>query len=292
LLSIEIRILNHNIVMKKSLMYSFLIAAALFTACDSGSNRTTENAATDTTATGQTGTAATGSINLEKGEDSPEFPDAMLEQLQPNNGDKLPAGAVTFQYNVKNYELTKMTEAEHADHIANSEKGQHIHLIVNNEPYDALYETTYKKELQEGHYVELSFLSRSYHESIKTPEAYVLRQFTVGNAENKNVDLNAPHMFYSRPKGDYEGKDTERVMLDFYLVNTELSEDGNKVRATINGQEFMINEWKPFYITGLPMGETTIKLELLDNNGNLVQSPFNPVTRTINLKEGNQQASR
>ena len=184
-----------------------------------------------------------------------------------------------------------MTEGAHEKMIANSEKGQHIHLILNNNPYDALYETNYQKELEEGHYVELSFLSRSYHESIKNPDAYVLRQFTVGNAENKNVDLNAPHMFYSRPKGEYTGKDTEKIMLDFYLVNTELSENGNKVRATINGQEFMINEWKPYYISGLPMGENTIKLELLDANGNLVQSPFNPVTRTITLKGGDQQTT-
>lgn len=291
---IQNRIPNQNFDMKKSFIFSLLIAGAVLTACDSGTNRTAEDntMVTDTTNVGQAGTATTGSINLTKAEDSPEFPDAILEQTQPNNGEKLKAGPVTFQYNVKNYELTKMTESQHAQHLANSEKGQHIHLIVNNEPYDAVYDTNYKKELSEGHYVEISFLSRSYHESIKNPDAYVLRQFTVGNAQTKNVDLNAPHMFYSRPKGEYTGKDTERIMLDFYLVNTELSEGGNKVRATINGQEFMINDWKPYHITGLPMGENTIKLELLDANGNLVQSPFNPVTRTITLSGGNEQASR
>ncbi|WP_224995412.1 phosphopeptide-binding protein [Cesiribacter sp. SM1] len=278
--------------MKKTLLFSCLVAGAMFTACDSGSNQGAENTADTTATTNTTGQAGTtGSIGLEKAENSPEFPDAMLEQTQPENGAKLPSGPVTFQYNIKNYELTKMTESEHANMLANSEKGQHIHLIVDNEPYDALYETTYQKELSDGHHVELSFLSRSYHESIKTPEAYVLRQFTVGNApQSEQIDLNAPHMFYSRPKGDYTGKDTERIMLDFYLVNTELSENGKKVRATINGQEFMITDWKPYHITGLPMGETTIKLELLDENGNLVQSPYNPVTRTINLKSGNEQA--
>ncbi|AHM61052.1 hypothetical protein D770_13990 [Flammeovirgaceae bacterium 311] len=279
--------------MKKTLFFSCLLAGAVLTACDSGSNRSTENTADTAATTNTTGQAGTtGTINLEKAENSPEFPDAMLEQTQPTNGQKLPAGPVTFQYNIKNFQLTQMTESEHASMLANSEKGQHIHLIVDNEPYDALYETTYKKELEEGHHVELSFLSRSYHESIKTPEAYVLRQFTVGNAQqSQNIDLNAPHMFYSRPKGDYEGKDTERIMLDFYLVNTELSENGNKVRATINGQEFMITDWKPYHMTGLPMGENTIKLELLDGDGNLIQSPYNPVTRTINLKGGsNEQA--
>ena len=274
--------------MKKTFIFSLLMAGAAFTACDSGNKQ--ETAETVTTAE-NIETEQANTIQLEKGTDSPEFPDAILEQTQPQNNAKLKPGSNTFKYNVKNYELSKMTEGAHDKMIANSEKGQHIHLILNNQPYDALYETTYKKDLEEGHYVELSFLSRSYHESIKNPDAYVLRQFTVGNAENKNVDLNAPHLFYSRPKGTYEGKDTEKIMLDFYLVNTELSENGHKVRATINGQEFMINEWKPYYISGLPMGENTIKLELLDEQGNLVQSPLNPVTRTITLKGGNQQPS-
>src|SRR5690606_7456885 len=120
------------------------------------------------------------------------------------------------------------------------------------------------------------------------PEAYVLRQFSVGNANGEPVDLTKPHMFYSRPKGTYTGKDTEKVLLDFYLINADLSESGHKVRATINGQEFMINTWEPQFIEGLPMGTTTIKLEFLDANGNLVESPYNPVERTITL-EGEQQ---
>jgi hypothetical protein len=279
--------------MKKSIFFSVLMAGALLTACDSNSNRTAETTTTaDTTSASVDANSRSGSIQLTKGEDSPEFPDAMLEQIQPTDGQRLRSGTVTFRYNIKNFKLTEMTEDAHNKMLANSEQGQHIHLIVNNEPYDALYKTTHQKELSPGHYVEISFLSRSYHESIKTPDAYVLRQFMVGNAENKNVDLTRPHMFYSRPKGEYEGKDTERIMLDFYLVNTDLSENGHKVRATINGQEFMINEWKPYYITGLPMGEATIQLELLDGDGNRVDSPFNPVTRTITLKGGdNPQAS-
>ncbi|MDQ3395208.1 MAG: phosphopeptide-binding protein, partial [Bacteroidota bacterium] len=114
--------------------------------------------------------------------------------------------------------------------------------------------------------------------------------FRVGNAEAQPIDLNAPHMFYSRPKGEYEGEDTKRIMLDFYLVNTELSNKGNKVRATINGQEFIIDKWQPYGVEGLPMGENTFKLELLDANNNLIQGPYNSVTRTITLKGGAEQA--
>ena len=91
-------------------------------------------------------------------------------------------------------------------------------------------------------------------------------------------------VFYSRPKGTYKGEDTKKVMLDFYLVNTDLT-DGNQVRATINGTEFMVKEWAPMIIEGLPMGENTVKLELLDADMKLISAPFNPVERTFTLAE-------
>ena len=91
-------------------------------------------------------------------------------------------------------------------------------------------------------------------------------------------------MFYSRPKGVYKGADTKKLLLDFYLVNTEISTQGNKVRATINDSEFIIDEWSPYYIEGLSLGEVTIKLELLNSNGELIKSPFNPVIRKVMLE--------
>ena len=67
-------------------------------------------------------------------------------------------------------------------------------------------------------------------------------------------------------------------------VNTEISLEGNKVRATINENEFIIDEWAPYYIEGLPLGEVKVKLELLNSNGKLIDSPFNPVVRLVTLK--------
>ncbi len=216
---------------------------------------------------------------------SPTFEDAILALNSPEEDAELSAGEVPFSYNVTNYQLAAQTEDAEIKMCANSSQGQHIHLILNNEPYTAHYEAEFKKELERGHYVALSFLSRSYHESIKQPQAFVLRQFTVGDAQPENIDLTSPHMFYSRPKGTYEGADTKKIMLDFYLVNADLSQEGYKVRATINGQEFLLTEWVPYFVEGLPLGENTFKLELLDENDQLVDSPFNPVERTIILKE-------
>lgn len=222
--------------------------------------------------------------------DSPEFPDAILEMSSPEEFAQVEVGNVQFSYEVTNYELQAQTSDAGIKDCANSDKGQHIHLILNNQPYTAHYEPSFERELQSGHYVALSFLSRSYHESLKNPEAYDLRQFTVGDASSEEVDLSQPNLFYSRPKGTYTGKDTKKILLDFYLVNCDLSETGYKVRFTVNGHEFMLTDWVPYFVEGLPMGENVFVLELLDSNGNLVDSPFNRIERTITLEEGSPPA--
>ena len=217
-------------------------------------------------------------------QNSPDFPNAELELFIPILK-KVGEGRVNFKYKVKNFELTKTTEGATSCGCANSDKGQHIHQIINNDPYIARYQDTFSQVLAQGHYINLTFLSRSYHESVKGKKAYQLNQFNVGNANDADVDLSGPLLFYSRPKGEYKGAETKNVLLDFYLVNTTLSEKGNRVKATINGNEFTLNQWRAYSLQGLPMGKNTIKLELVDKDGKLIPGPYNSVTRTITLKE-------
>lgn len=278
--------------MKKT--YLGLAAALLLgiSACDTArQTQDAENQVPVVTAT-TSGPTPAGAIMSKNGlrvyafDDSQQYPESALRLNTPPAGGMVTAGPVEFNYSLSNFQLTRMTPHTNAEHMANSEQGQHIHNIVDNEPYTAHYETTFTKELKEGDHVILSFLSRSYHESLKHKGAYDLRKVTVGRpAKSMEFDLKAPHMFYSRPKGEYVGRDTEKIMLDFYLVNTDLSTTGNKVRATINGTDFMLDRWLPYIIEGLPMGETTIKLELVDDNGTVIPGPFNTVERKITLKE-------
>ncbi|WP_121665751.1 hypothetical protein [Mesonia aquimarina] len=225
------------------------------------------------------------SITLTKLEGSPKFDDASLEMTLPNTM-KVPAGEVTFAFDVENYDLAAKTKTDMDLGLAESDKGQHVHFILDNAPYSAHYEDSFSKDLTQGDHIVLAFLSRSYHESVKNPNSYVLQKMSVGNpTENQkmDVDFSAPHMFYSRPKGTYKGEDTKKVMLDFFLVNTDLT--NHKVRVYINGEEFMIDEWAPYVIEGLPMGKNEIMLELLDADGKRVDSPFNPVERNITLEK-------
>ena len=225
-------------------------------------------------------------ILLTKAPPSVQFEDASLKLVASNIEKDSVGYNANFDFSVENYDLAVQTEDAPQRGIANSPKGQHIHFILNNGPYSAHYEPNISKSLNEGKYVLLAFLSRSYHESVKGNDAFYIDTVTMGNPQIKDsIDLAAQHIFYSRPKGTYTGDDTKRVMLDFFLLNTSLSENGNKVKATINDKEFMITEWAPYYIENAPIGDLKVRLELIDDKGNVIPGPFNSVERTTILAE-------
>ncbi len=244
------------------------------------------SAATNDTTSASTATKKYKIVPVE----SPAFADAELSIKNLENDAKLKEGENTFEFEVKNYKLGEQTPDAKEKGLANSGKGQHIHWILNNDPYSAHYDPTVKKDLKAGSYVVLAFLSRSYHESVKNGKSYVLRKFSVGDAEPSKADFKAPHMFYSRPKGTYKWKDGDKLLLDFFLLNVELSAEGNKVKATINGEEHMIEKWQPYAIEGLEAGTVKIKLELIDKDGKAIEGPFNTVEREVTLEAATVEA--
>lgn len=265
---------------KTSFLLPLLVLCMVFTSCKE--NKDIKSPETDSEASEKT------TIILEKLTNSPAYSDATLTLETPETIKIDQPGPIDFNFGIEQYELGKQTESENAKTLANSGKGQHIHFILNNQPYSAHYTNTFQKEIEEeGVYHLVAFLSRSYHESVKNDNSIVVRKVEVGEnpKNNLNLDMNAPTLIYSRPKGKYTGEDTKQVLLDFFVLNTTLSQSISKVRATINGEEFIITEWVPHVMKNLPMGEVTIKLELLDNYNKLIPGPFNSVTRTIMLEE-------
>ena len=220
-------------------------------------------------------------ITITKFEGSPEFTASKLSLITDQKAEQTNNN---FSFNVENYKLGEQTPGAIENGLANSAKGQHIHMIVNNGPYSAHYTSDFSKDLNQESNLILFFLSRSFHESVKNPNAFSLIQINSDEENSESYDLNSEFLFYSRPKGIYKGNDTKKLLLDFYLVNTEISSNGNKVRVTINEKEFIIEEWTPYYIEGLPLGEVTVKLELINSNGELIDTPFNPVERKVTLQ--------
>lgn len=269
---------------KLRLIISLLVVATLMVSCKNNQkkNKSDENQAQDSlTINDDT------QITLTKITGFPAYNDVKLKMEEPADSSVEP-GEISFKFDVENMKLGEQTKDAGQNGLANSEDGQHIHFIIDNEPYMAFYEDDFKKKLDKGVHTLVAFPARSYHMSVKNKDAYVAKKLTVGDADNdqfEDVDFSEPTLVYSRPKGTYKGDDTNSVLLDFYLLNTDLGSNGNKVRATINGQEFILDDWAPYAIEGLPMGKNTVKLELIDKDGNPIKGAFNSTEREFTLEK-------
>lgn len=227
-----------------------------------------------------------GSIGVNPLTHAKEFPDAVLRIGSLTSQLVDDSAEVTINYEIENFKLTEQTEHDHQ--MANAAEGQHIHFILDNEPYVALYKPDHSFKVALGsEHILMSFLSRSFHESIKTDPAYRLVKFKVDhNGKIEQLDLpTEPTLLYSRPKGEYHGSDTKALLLDFYLVNTTLEASGHQIKAEINDQEFILTQWAPYELLNLPMGENRIKLTLIDEDGNPLKGDNTSVERKFNLYE-------
>jgi hypothetical protein len=198
------------------------------------------------------------------------------------------------------------TEQPRKKEIWNDTEGQSLHIFIDNQPYfavnealiDALddvqdyfdqtaeFEIPFK--LQPGMHVIRTFPVRSYNESVKSEKAFAASIFYFQEKKNNpQVDLSQPYLTYNEPQGeyDYERKNLQPILLDFYITNCELSKDGYKVRLTIdNENQRILTSWQPYYIYGLKKGQHRIRLELIDPKNNYVAGLFNDITRTIVIK--------
>ena len=202
--------------------------------------------------------------------------------------------------------------------------GNHIHVILDNQPYEAYYSLDNVFELRnvaDGEHTLRVFPSRPWHESYKNENAFQIVRFNVknGNANaaqpttangqtmangNANqtaapegkamanstagaVDFKKPLLTYSRPKGEYKDQDADPIMIDFWLANAKLQGDGGefRVRYSIdNGEAKFIEKWQPIWISGFSAGKHTVKLELVDRQGSLVDNGgYNSTTREITV---------
>ena len=173
----------------------------------------------------------------------------------------------------------------------------HLHVIVDNQPYSALYDASKPfelKDLEPGTHTIRAFASRPWHESFKNDGAYAQTTFHVfTKTPETSPDLKQPLLTYSRPKGSYGA---EPVMLDFYLANAPLhlvaqADDSDniqdwQVRCTIDGESFTIDRWEPIYLKGLKPGKNWVQLELLDENGKVIPNAFNDTVRLIDYQPG------
>jgi hypothetical protein len=197
--------------------------------------------------------------------------------------------------------------------------GPHVHVIVDNEPYVAVYDVSAPvrldpKLMTEGTHVVRAFPSAGpkdpagalHHESRKNPGAYAWVRFHVKKAGGPLAEFDpaAPLLTYSRPKGEYRVGSPEhaRFMVDFHLRNAKLGPGEHSVRATLDGtvvrawagegatgaarevDREALTEWRPWVLATPPgAGDHVLVLELIDREGKPAPGPFNRTERKFKV---------
>ena len=252
----------------------------------------------------------------ERGEQDEAKP--VLKIISPANNSVINGPVVAVRLNLsgdlKGYK-------PHKDPATNS--GNHVHVILDNQPYEAYYELDQPFELRnvtEGKHTLRVFPSRPWHESYKNDGAFQIVTFTVkgGGDPNKptttntgqvvanaspspasregkdvapstagEVDPAKPLLTYSRPKGEYQGADADALMIDFWLANAKLKGDGGeyRVRYIIDDDDpRYIDTWEPIWLSGWTNGKHVVRLELLDKDQRPVENGgYNTTTREITV---------
>jgi hypothetical protein len=307
----------------KTIKYTALvIALAAFTACQTATNTTTNvntNANPTSTNAANTTNAAPSAQTLTEAPRPPKIADEMktrgeqdnaaptIAVVEPKNNSTVNSSTVRVKLalsgDLKGYKPMKdMTTG----------MGNHIHVILDNQPYEAYYNLDQEFELRnvaDGEHTLRFFPSRPWHESYKNDGAFQMVRFTVKNGgadaskpvttnanqtmsnastaaptpEGKDmqtstagaVDAAKPLLTYSRPKGEYKGADADAIMIDFWLSNAKLQGDGGeyRVRYSVDGGEAkFIDKWQPIWLSGWTNGKHSVKVGLVDKAGNLVDN--------------------
>ena len=310
--------------MKRTVLITLaFILAAIGSACgpSAGNNANSANAgsaAPNSTVTAMGRPAAITEMMKARGEQDAAKP--VLKIIEPKDQSTVSGSDVELKLelsgDLKGY-MPGMDETTHT--------GNHIHVILDNQPYEAYYDITKPfvlKNVSDGPHTIRVFPSRPWHESYKNEGAFQIVSFTVKNggadaskptttadgntmanaaspekkAENadEKVDPKKPLLTYSRPKGEYKGADADNIMVDFWVANTDLTPAGRvvgvdpcpcHVKYWVDGTDMgQFNRWEPLWLNGLAPGKHTIKLELQDRNGKVIENGgYNSTTREITV---------
>ncbi|MGK7888236.1 MAG: hypothetical protein AB4042_02815 [Leptolyngbyaceae cyanobacterium] len=181
--------------------------------------------------------------------------------------------------------------------------GPHLDVLLDNQFYQSVYDLTeplMMTDLSPGTHTLRAIATLPWQESFKTPSAQAQITFHVfAKTPAMTPEADLPVLTYHQPTGDYGA---EPILLDYVLqpgiVRRSKAESNIvaiapetatwQVRATVNGESFSFDLLEPIYLKGFEVGKNWVQLELLDEEGNPIDSLFNNTVRLINYQPGGE----
>ncbi len=240
------------------------------------------------------------SVQLVPVEATPQPENVSVRIVFPGEKSKEKNNPIWVQVRLRGYALGTDSNFERAKELSLTDRGQTLHIVVDDRPYFPVsnpginpfnligdyYEENYRfaipYDLKEGLHTLRVYCARSYGESLKSKNSYDAVYFYIKDKKNDSVNLNSPLLTYNQPSMRYFYKENQPILLDFLLSNCSLSEKGYRVRVWID-EDFQetLTTWQPYYIYGLKRGKHLIRLELIDSDEKISSGSYNSIEHTI-----------
>lgn len=210
---------------------------------------------------------------------------------------------IYLQLRLRGFALGVQPDIPRSRELVNTSFGQFIQIYIDDQPGFAysgpgvdpfdedgnFYQSDLRiklPSLRPGRHIIRAFPCRSYGESLKGSSCFSAVEFYVKSQKEatSSSPLEGPFLTYNEPSGNMDFVAGKPLLLDFYLSNCELSEDGYQVKLTIDNRftQYLTN-WSSYYIYGLKKGKHKISLQLVNEKKRPVAGSFNTVNRTIRI---------
>ena len=131
-----------------------------------------------------------------------------------------------------------------------------------------------------------AYAARPWGEAVKSPGA--IRQIRVHRVAANPLALPAPGSPQLLAVSPADLSAGEPVLLDWILLDAPLQnlrpDDGSwRLRVSINGDSFVVDQNVPLWLRGWRSGSNSLQLELLDGKGGALNPPFNSLVQAVEL---------
>ena len=227
--------------------------------------------------------AGTASVRAEALPPSPEPAAARLSLRAPRKPVPL-TETPTVTIRVQGFALGKPTPGEPPAGLAHDPRGQHVALLVDDEPYRPLYgvdEPISLGKLNPGTHLVRAVLVRSWGESLKSSRAMARAELSVRTKRFRTVRGGAL-LTLIQPR-DVVADGTDEVLLDLRLDRYRLGLGSGSLRLILDGQEFHLGHAGAYRLRGLRPGPHTLTLDTLDRFGDPVLRRFAGIERRFTV---------
>ena len=201
--------------------------------------------------------------------------------LEPADGGLLPEGPWTLRLQVDDWPL-----------VDAGRLGLGPHLLVQLDddlPTPLVSTSVAMPALSPGSHRLTVMAARPWGEVVKRPGAF--QQIRLHRVSPNALALPAPGSPQLLPVSPLGRSASEPVLLDWLLIDAPLQnlradEARWRLRVTINGDSFLVDQQTPLWLKGWKSGSNAVLLELVDGRGEPLNPPFNSLVREVVLQPG------